>query len=144
MSNQMIESKGILRKRISTSFFCIVLCISLCISFFSCTGKTDTSAEDKLSEVRKELKSYSWVLKDVALGSTYTKIYKFENGGTYKETFYIGSNTANATTSYGTYIVTDCEILYTDEDGREHSLTYSFEDGILELTIRGIKLVKSN
>lgn len=139
MSSQMIESKGNVLKRILTSLFCIVLCVSLCISFLSCATK-----DNQLSEVRKELKSYSWTFRNVALGSTFTQIYNFENGGTYKQIFYIGSNTANATISYGTYVVTDCEILCTNEDGNEYSITYSFEDGILELTLQGIKLVKSS
>ena len=109
--------------------FAVIMSLCILLSLCACTSNGGSN-----SAMMKELKTGTWSRDFTALGVRCSEAFSFKNSGKYESASLIG-NSAN--TEYGTYKVTDTTIEITNESGETRSIHYTFEDGYLELTMRG-------
>ena len=100
----------------------ITICLLLC---FVCTACGVTS------EVEAKLKIDRWAYQDSALGTNFIQVYEFYDDGKYMDTLLLESG--GSADNHGTYEVTEDAIILVNEDGREITWTYVYEDGELKL-----------
>ena len=104
----------------------ILLSLCICISLCACGSNGGDSA------MMKELKTGTWTRNFSAMGIKCSETFSFKNEGKYDAASLIGSS---GISEHGTYVVTDTTIDITNESGETRSITYTFEDGYLELTM---------
>ena len=109
--------------------FAVIMSLCLLLSLCACASNGGSN-----SAMMKELKTGTWSRNFSALGVSCSEAFSFKNGGKYESASLIGDS---GNTGYGTYEVTDTTIEITNESGETRSIYYTYEDGYLELTMRG-------
>ena len=104
----------------------MILALCMLLSLCACGDNSD---------MMKELKTGTWTRNFDVMGTAFSETFSFKNEGEYVCASLIGGD--SGTTEYGTYVVTDTTIDMTSESGETRSIYYTFEDGYLELTMRG-------
>lgn len=107
----------------------LLLLLALGILLGLCACKSDENAA-----MAKELKTGVWTRTFTALGTKCSEDYSFKNGGKFVEASLMGSSLSM---NEGTYKITKNTIELTYDSGDTKTIHYTFEDGHLELTIRG-------
>ncbi len=118
-----------------------VLGLVFCVSLFllcACGNGSGASSSDvskkTYDEVDAALQDGNWV----TMSPSYTISNTF-NDGKYTTTFYVNGKLTDITT--GTYTITDDTIILS-ESADENILKYTYQDGVLKLTLDGKELIR--
>ena len=119
-------------------FFVLLLAVVMCFSLCACIGDSE---DGEKSAVASALKEGKWRRSFELWGMYVTDIYEFKNNGRFEHTRTQISDQTSSKIETGDFVIEEAKIVCTDDDygpdDEPWEIYYTYEDGHLELTIKG-------